>query len=142
MKPFFRVLILIISISAFTTAAWAQKDLYDKLNSQVAQHFKKREYSIAIPVAKQALEVAEKTFGKNHPYVSASLNNLALLYMAQTNYKEAEPLYERSLKIVEDVGGKKHPQLVPILENLVKCSEELGHTEKAYEYEDRLRDIR
>ena len=142
MKPFFRVLITTLLISFFAIPAWAQKDLYEKLNSQIATHFKKREYATAIPVAKQALDVAEKTFGKNHPYVSASLNNLALLYMAQNNYKEAEPLYERSLKIVENVGGKKHPQIVPILENLIKCSEELGNVEKAYEYEDRLKDIR
>lgn len=142
MRLLIKVLLMTLLISSFTITIQAQEALYNKLNSQLATHYKNGRYSKAIEVAKQALEVAEKTYGENHPYVSASLNNLALLYTTKSNYKEAELLYERSLKIVEDIRGKHDPNLIPILKGLIKCCKKLGMAEKAAEYEKRLDDIR
>lgn len=142
MRLLLQVLLMVLLISSFTITTLAQESLYNKLNSQLATHYKNGRYSKAIDVAKQALEVAEKTFGKNHPYVSASLNNLALLHTKKGNYKEAELLYEQSLKIVEDIRGKYDPHLIPILKGLIQCCKKLGMTEKATEYKKRLDDIR
>ena len=40
-----------------------------------------------------------------HPYVAASLNNLAFLYHTQGKYTAAEPLYKRALTISEKALG-------------------------------------
>ena len=45
----------------------------------------------------------EKALGPEHPDVTLSLNNLALLHRDQGNYAEAAPLYRRSLAIWEKV---------------------------------------
>ena len=89
-------------------------------------------------MAKEAVRVAEKTFGEKHPYVSVSLNNLALLYVSEREYEKAENLYEKSLKIAEELLGKDDPKLATMLENMIKCNKKLGRTEKAEMLEARL----
>ena len=69
-------------------------------------------------VAKEALKVAEDTFGSDHPAVGKSLNNLASMYLAQGKYAEAEPLYKRALAIDEKAFGKDHPNVTTDLNNL------------------------
>ena len=58
-------------------------------------------YSEAEPMLEGARTIREKIFGRDHPDVAASLNDLALLYHARGRYVEAEPLYERALAILE-----------------------------------------
>ena len=142
MKKLLRMFLIILLLSAFPTAAYSQKAAYDKLNQQMAELYKKGQYDDAIKVAEEALNVAEKTFGKKHPYVSVSLNNIALLYIAQGEYAKAESLYEQSLKIAEDILGENHPQLISILENMAKCCDELGEYDRATELEQRAENIR
>jgi CHAT domain-containing protein/Tfp pilus assembly protein PilF len=50
--------------------------------------------------------------------VAISLNNLAVLYVAQDRYAEAEPLYKRSLAIDEKALGPDHPNVATALNNL------------------------
>jgi adhesin HecA-like repeat protein len=75
-------------------------------------------YAEAEPLYTRALEIREKSLGKDHPNVAASLNNLAGLYDAQGRYDEAEPLYKRALEILEKSLGEKHPGTVTVSENL------------------------
>ena len=138
MKTFLKILFMVILATSFTLTADAQQEKYNKLNKKLATLYKSGRNLEAIEVAKQALQVAEETFGKKHPYVSASLNNLALLYIAEGQYEKAEGLYERSLKIAEEHLGKDNPQLVNILQNMVKCNEKLGKIDKAERLEARL----
>ena len=138
MKTLFKILLMVILAASFSLAANAQQDLYNTLNKKLATLYKSGRTEDAIIVAKEALQVAEKTFGPDHPYVSASLNNLALLYITQGQYEKAEPLYERSLKIAEEHLGKDDPKLAGILENMVKCNEKLGKLDKAEMLEARL----
>lgn len=141
MKTLLKFSLIAILFTAFALPANAQQDLYNKLNKKLATLYKSGRTEEAIEVAKKAVAVAEKTFGEKHPYVSASLNNLALLYISEGKYEQAEPLYEKSLKIAEEHLGKDNPQLANILENMVKCNEKLGQTEKAELLEARLDQI-
>ncbi|MEB3311145.1 MAG: tetratricopeptide repeat protein [Snowella sp.] len=75
-------------------------------------------YQQAVPYREQCLTLSEQRFGKNHPDVATSLNNLALLYESQGKYGEAEPLYLRSLAIDEKVYGENHPEVATSLNNL------------------------
>lgn len=138
MKTFLKILLVFILAVSFSLPAEAQQEKYNNLNKKLATLYRNGRTLEAIAVAKEALKVAEATFGENHPYVSASLNNLALLYIAEGQYEKAELLYERSLEIAEEHLGKDNPQLANILENMVKCNEKLGKTEKAEMLEARL----
>ena len=52
----------------------------DSLNRQVVELYQAGKYQLAIPIARQLLEIREKTLGPEHPETATSLNNLALLY--------------------------------------------------------------
>jgi tetratricopeptide (TPR) repeat protein len=142
MKILLKILLIAIIATSFTLATNAQEEKYKALNKKMVTLYKSGRTLDAIEIAKQALLVAEETFGKKHPYVSTSLNNMALLYIADGKYEKAEELYERSLKLAEELLGRDNPQLAGILENMVKCNEKLGKTEKAEMLEARLDDLR
>ena len=61
----------------------------DILNQEVMELFRTGQYGRGVIVAKKAIQVAEKTFGPNHPSVAKSLTNLALLYKTQAQYLQA-----------------------------------------------------
>ena len=61
-------------------------------------------YKEAANLLNDALAIREKTLGRDHPAVAATLNNLAVLYGKRGKYKEAEPLCKRALEIREKVG--------------------------------------
>ena len=142
MRILLKILLIVIMATSFTLATNAQEEKYKALNKKMLTLYKNGRTLDAIDVAKEVLTVAEKTYGKKHPYVSTSLNNIALLYIADGKYEKAEEFYERSLKLAEELLGKDSPQLAGILENMVKCSEKLGKTEKAEMLEARLDNLR
>ena len=63
--------------------------MWSKLNDQVVAFFRQGQYSEAAEIAKEALRVAEETYGTNHRNVATSLNNLAEVYRVQGRYAEA-----------------------------------------------------
>lgn len=67
-------------------------------------------YKEAAHLLNDALAIREKTLGKDHPAVAATLNNLAVLYGKRGKYKEAEPLCKRALEIREKVKAQKMQQ--------------------------------
>jgi tetratricopeptide (TPR) repeat protein len=99
-------------------ASHAQSGDLDVLNRQVEQFYRQGKYAEATKVAEQALELAEKEFGPDHPDVGTTLNNLALLYQRQGRYAAAELLSKRSLVITEKALGSDHPSVGTSLNNL------------------------
>jgi tetratricopeptide (TPR) repeat protein len=88
-------------------------------------------YPQAEPWFEKCLEVCQNRLGDEHPYVAASLNNLAELYYAQGRYEEAEPLFLRALKISEKVLGPEHPDVATSLNNLAALYHAQGRYEEA-----------
>jgi tetratricopeptide (TPR) repeat protein len=82
--------------------------LWEHLVTKTNRLYKRGQYLEAVDVAKDALKVAEETFGSEHPNMVLSLSNLAILYHEQGKYVEAELLYKRALAISEKVLGKDH----------------------------------
>ena len=70
-------LFLLFSGAVFVPALWAQKSQWDGLNQQLYELYRRGHYGEGIPLATEALEIAEATFGLDHPNVAISLNNLA-----------------------------------------------------------------
>ena len=114
---------LIVSVPAI-----AEKGEWDRLNEESQALFEKGQYAQATALATEALRVAEKEVGPDHPSVAISLNNLALLHQYLGKYAEAEPLYKRSLAILEKALGPDHIDVAANLNNLAN----LYHTQGKY----------
>ena len=69
------------------------------LNREFASLYQQGQYDSAVVVAKNALEIAEKNVGPDHPNVATILENLAELYRATGRDKDAEQLELRAAKI-------------------------------------------
>jgi tetratricopeptide (TPR) repeat protein len=109
MKLVLKALAIVLLIISFTISAHAQEKLWNELYDKLDMLYQQGRYSEAENVAKDSLQVAEKTFGPDHPKMATSLNNLAFLYNAQGNYAESEPLLKQSLKIREKTLGRSIP---------------------------------
>jgi len=88
-------------------------------------------YEEAEELFRQALEIDEKTIGRDHPDYSTRLNNLAVAVRAQGRYEEAEELYRQALKIDEETIGRDHPDYSTRLNNLAVAVRAQGRYEEA-----------
>src|SRR5688572_7129135 len=111
------VLTLAVSIVGQNSARAQSGDELDALNAQVNQLYQAGKFSEAIPIAQQALALAERLNGPDHPTVVVTLGNLAVLHLLQGRYAEAEPLYKRSVGVLEKAVGSEDPSLVDMLNN-------------------------
>ena len=98
------------------------------LNRQIAQLKAAGKYAQAVPLAKQALALAEKK-GPDSPDVAAALDTLAELYEAENKYAEAEPLLKRALAIREKAPGQ--PDAAASRERLAVAYDKLGRASDA-----------
>ena len=119
---------LISSIGSVFT--YNQEELWEHLVTKTSRLHKRGQYLKAVDVAKDALKVAEETFGSEHPNMTFSLSNLAILYYEQGKYVEAELLYKRALAISEKALGKDHPEVATVLENMAFLYEKFGRKTK------------
>jgi esterase/lipase superfamily enzyme/Tfp pilus assembly protein PilF len=121
-----RPIAIAVLLAGFLSALPARSDELGALSDQVQQLYQAGKYSEAVPVAQQALALAEKLHGPDHPDVANSLNHLAALYGTQGRYADAEPLYRRSLAIREKALGPDHPDVARSLNNLAGLYDDEG----------------
>jgi len=69
-----QIFLLVVLVLSCTVSTFAQEKLWKELTSKGAMLYQQGRYSEAAEVAEEALAVAEKTFGPDHPDVAASLN--------------------------------------------------------------------
>jgi tetratricopeptide (TPR) repeat protein len=68
-------------------------------------------FDSALVIAKQALDVAERTYGKNDTSVARVLHVTGILTFDHGRYADAEPLCRRALAIRERALGPDHPEV-------------------------------
>src|SRR5262249_6262110 len=88
------------------------------LNDEARRLREERKYREAIPIAQQALELAERLYGPQDLQVSEALTKLGSLYERQGLYTEAEPLFKRALEIAEQARGQDDATIAWILGEL------------------------
>jgi CHAT domain-containing protein len=97
---------------------------WKNLNQEAVKLYESGDIPKAIPIAEQALELAEKLFSdpnKPNNDLATSLNNLAGLYESQGRWAEAEPLYVKALGICNKLfpdPNKPNNDLATSLNNL------------------------
>ncbi len=90
----------------------------------------------------RALEIAEKTLGKNHQFVAAVIGNWGTVHKQRGDYLKAEAFGLRSLEIREKLLEPDHPQIASSLNNLGNIYNSRGDTRKAAEFYRRTLTIR
>ena len=108
------------------TSLHTQESRWKKLNEQTLDLEHKGKYAEALPIAAEALKVAEATFGRNDIRVATALSNLATIYDDQGKYPAAEPLFLRALDIEEKALGPEAPDVATYLSNLASLYGDQG----------------
>lgn len=108
-----------------------QQDRWSQLTARVVQLYEQGKYAEAVPMAEESLRLAETAFGPEHPKVATSLNNLALLFVAQEKFAEAERLYRRALSINEKTLGTNRTEVAANLNNLAELCQKQGRYTEA-----------
>ena len=67
---------------------------------------------------RQALAIADASYGPDHPEVATALANLAGVLFATRRLAEAEPLLRRALTIYETTLGSDHAKVATALNNV------------------------
>jgi len=104
----------------------AQEARWNELIAQASNLHSQGKFAEAIPVAQEALELAEKAFGPDSPYTAVSLSWLGVVYEDQGAYAEAEPLFKRSLAIQEKALGPDHLIVASTLNTLANLYRDQG----------------
>lgn len=101
--------------------AFAPRQLWLDLNKKREQALKTNDQATAEKAAREALTIAESTFGPEHQDTATTISKLALVLESRKELMaEAESLYRRALAIDEKAYGLEHPKTVASLYNLAK----------------------
>jgi hypothetical protein len=90
---------------------------------------------------RRALEIDERSFGKDHPNVAIDLNNLSMLLKDTDRLAEAEPLMRRVVEIFEKSLGD-HPYTALGFENYAALLRALKRFDEAERIQARANSLR
>ena len=107
-------------------SAFAEQTQVDQLNAQVAELYRQGKYAEALPIAAEALQVAQASFGPGDSRVAITFNNLAEIYEELGRFAEAEPMFQSAIRINEVALGPDHPDLASELGNLATLYVDIG----------------
>ena len=80
--------------------------------------YRGHDFGLAAEAFQKAVEILERSLGKEHADLAAALNNLGLALTARGGLEQAEPVYRRALAIDEKALGLHHPGVAADLNNL------------------------
>ena len=83
------------------------------------------------------MDIQSTKLGENHADVASALNNLGILYRAQSRLDEAESLYKRALAIWEKAIGPNSPTAAFALNNLAVVYTQRGKFDDAIALHER-----
>lgn len=89
------------------------------------------EFQRAQQLLEKAIEVSEKSFGKDYPFRSTHLSNLGLVHFRSGNLKKARECLLESLQIEEKQYGENHPNLEALYANLAVLQARNGRRDLA-----------
>lgn len=90
-------------------------------------------YDLANQFTPQALEIREKTLGKNSKAYASSLNNNAVLNQELGKYNEAEKYFQDAIQIVKEQLGDQSQEYATVLNNQAIFFSKIGRIDQAVE---------
>ncbi|WP_350117172.1 CHAT domain-containing tetratricopeptide repeat protein [Nitrosomonas sp.] len=125
-----------------TATAFVQSEEWERLNNEAFSHYQQGRHTEALSLAQQALEVAEKTLGPEHPDTATCLLAIGVLYEELGELDKVEPFYQRALSIREKALSPEHPDVATSLNNLANLYQNQGQYAKAQPLHQRALAIR
>ena len=112
----------------------AQQEDWQSVSARVASLYQQGQYSQALPLAQQALQIAQANWGPEHANVAASLHNLGDVERALGKYAEAESAYLQELAICKKLFGAESAPVANALNLLVVLYQDQNDYAKSEPY--------
>jgi tetratricopeptide (TPR) repeat protein len=136
----FIAIILICSFFCFgqSDSENQERKNLSETNIEIVKLFNQKKYDEALPLARKAVLIAEKAYGKKHLETGIALKNLGYILYLKENLKEAVDVMEDSFKIFETVAnlskdeGFSTAKILGIIAS-IKSQENLLDSKKYYE---------
>jgi len=95
--------------------------------------FESREgdYARGVKMAREALDIQERVFGRKHPTVAVTYNGLGTSLQSLERNEEARRALQRAVDIHREVGGERSAAVAPPLSNLALTEHAEGNLEVA-----------
>lgn len=99
--------ILFMSVLLLLTLACQGEnpDAWENLNKEALELATEGKYDAAVKKSKEAIVAVKEVYGKKHPKVAITINNLAKIFLLQKNYPYAEMQFARALNMAEEEVG-------------------------------------
>ncbi len=91
---------------------------WEHLNREIARLVEERQLEGALQQGTDLVLYSRKYYGKQHPRLATSLNNLGLIYLLREEHENAESCFLHALEISEKVNGKNDSETALINRNL------------------------
>jgi tetratricopeptide (TPR) repeat protein len=91
----------------------------------------RQDFSAAVPVIEQCIQLAETVFGPAHEETAKHLDNLAGVYFLQEKFVEAEPLIGRAVQIFQNRLGLQHAATQAAMTNYSRLLKKLNRESQA-----------
>lgn len=108
-----------------------EPDEATRLSVSVVEKYKAGKFDEALPLAKRALELREKTLAPDDPLIVSALRNLGEVYTAKEKLGDAITLFQRVLTIIEKKYGADDLRLGELLRRLALLNYQNGNVSKA-----------
>src|SRR5580704_2057475 len=109
-------LVIVLGIASLTaTSTLGQNSQWKDLDVRIEELQKQGKNDESLPLAKEALHIAEITFGAEGANTATALGRIGAAYIALGDYPGAEPVLNRALAIREKSLG---PDTAPVAESL------------------------
>lgn len=112
----------------------AQQDDWQSVSARVASLYQHGQYSQALPLAQQALQIAQASWGPEHAKVATSLHNLGDVERALGKSAEAESAYLQELAICKKLSGPESAPVASALNDLAVLYQDQNEYAKSEPY--------
>ncbi len=105
------------SLGLLTDANAPQSDISVVLEDLASVYVREQQWALAKESYERALEIDKRVLGEDHPRLSMSLSNLALVAQNMGDLQRAEILYREAIERNERAYGDTHPETAAAKEN-------------------------
>jgi tetratricopeptide (TPR) repeat protein len=85
----------------------------------------------ALVLFEEAVDIKRQAFGRDHPEIAVSLDEIGIQFFAKERYGEALVAFYESLDIISKSFGPLHPRMCMLKNNIACCNFVMGTGEQA-----------
>ncbi|CAF1620779.1 unnamed protein product, partial [Didymodactylos carnosus] len=110
------------------------KGISKTYNNIAMAHYAENEHDQALVNLEKAVEIDQREFSKNDPFLITSYTNMALVYSEKHEFRRAIDYYNKALIIQLENLPKNHADLAPTYGNIGTMYDRLGDHTQALQY--------